>query len=1330
MGAISALKGYRTQFLYSLYRILKDRDKDYVFHIEGKFEDLDILDYQGNYIESIQIKNKGANLVFSDLFSVKDSFFSRTANLIQKNINVKIKIVSFSQVSEELKDISKLEKKLKKKRFNQTKIDNIIKNYEEPEIVNELDLENNILNYIKEFSIFTDPKIALELLLFWIYKSGENQKEITTENFISDLNKIGKFISEQSAFHNQFGNIIIPIASKTLENENKEQLKKGFYYGVSAKYEHILSDLDVVRNEKLELINNALNKNDIVFIHGASGQGKSTLAYRYLHNYSNTNTIYELKISNNLSEIYETINALDALSKGLKFPITAYIDVSPQNNYWNEILKELSNKSNLKFLITIRQEDWNRTILGEDFDFEDIELVFDKKEAELIYDSLSKYKIDLKFTDFEETWLKFGNNGMLLEYVYLINQGDKLKVRLQNQVIRLEQEKRVEELEILKYVCLSDAFNSKINYTKIINQLDINKSLSNPFIKLLEKEYLLKFSDNKKYLTGLHPIRSRLLCEIFFYENEYLDIHDYISNSISLIDEEDLHIFLLHSFEKKYSILKLQKALLNKTHPSSWTGHLNIFNALLWKGIYDFIFKKNKTVFDTLYNDYTGFWNFMLPYDYSGVTNGSIHEIFTEILPENVNTDIQQIQSQFTSKNDIYEYVISWLKNTKTFSASILNNQDISSFGKFTFWIGHLELINDVQITFNEDDVHSLCQSKIITLEAISELISGLKHLEYSEAPLKKIKDIAINRLRNEFNIINLDIDNDVNCTYFYNPLNHEDNSSEENLFHKRTMEIITLLRNIFPFKEKYKIKGKGKTFLGLEMPYDPTDKDIERKNLPLPYLVQINVMINNLYSYQYRPQTWLEYSSLIKNKRDTYNKLCTSLINTFIKYFKNNDYKEFINVISEIEIDLKKTRSIPFPKNISDRWGYISEGNSDKIEDENTHKHQSINLASLSKYKSYKKSQRDYFSSLENFLNQIGQNIVSIYKIRTGSDKNEDYNSNAISNNIRNALLNYPIYFDEFDKHFTKFFNEAELKKINKIEDNNLITLHYSWKQILNQKDNVKLKIRKNALKSFSETKINLIKKLKTERQKILNEFGLSFTVELNSSNDKLGKILLLTCDVDSETYLTSWIIARMLVQNTLHSDYFSLKKIIIESNIKSVIYVPLFAGLALNQTGVEIHLHNLENEINDDNLFSYFNPLYKISKGIINHLDLTFWNKRIPEIKDYENIMGELLTLKEFKNQITSLKFEQKDEIGEIVLTKYIREIDSLLNDRIRTAILNLENISSSLEDDELYHNILNAFENFSLKSNNINDLENIQNRLHENYYSFSEKQILKLS
>jgi hypothetical protein len=1328
MSAISALRGYRTQFLYTLYNIISETNNGYKYKPEGEYEDLDVFDSRGKLIEVIQVKNLSERLTFSDLFSSKDSFFSRSLKAIDKDVNVNLKIVSFGAVSDELIDKTKLAKKLKKKKFNDESIKKIIANYNPPEIVEEKQLEIGVLKKLKEVNLFYNPQVSFELLLYWLYKVAEKQQEIKNIDFINSLNRIGEFLNEQRVFNTHFGNTILALNSKKFKTENIDSLRESFYVGASVKYQHILADLDILRIDKLQAIEDGFKKNNILFIHGASGQGKSTLAYRYLHNYIESNAVYELKISNNLNDVYEVISSLNALCEGLSFPITVYIDVQPQSIYWNDVLKELSDKHNLQFLITIRQEDWNRTLLGEDYNFTDLELSFNKEEARIIYENFSEYKSNLKFTDFQESWIQFGSKGMLLEYVYLITQGDKLKTRLQNQINRLENEKKTVELEILRYVCLSDFFNSRIQYKKIVDLLKIDKGLSNSFIKLLEKEYLLKFENDKKNLTGLHPIRSQLLCEILFDENDYIDIGDYITGSISMVNENDLHIYLLNSFDKGYEIEKLLKILESKCF-ESWAGYNNITKALIWKGVKDYIFIKNIDKFNLLYEDYSGFWTFLIPYDYSNISDGSLHDIFKEHFPTEVNEKIKNIQSDFSTKEDVYEYVTKWLTPKGKVSVLKSNETDLKHLGEFSFWLGHLKL--DISLSLNEEEIVEIFRAHKISNRDASLVLLGIQSYNYkSKTFISELIDILIDHIRKEFSIINLDINNQIDCTYFYNIIEFEiDSEQEGDFFNKRSMEIIDLLRNIFPYKDKYSIKGTGSSFFGLTLPYDPSNKSIERKNLPVSLLVQINVLIVNLFSFQFRCNSWSEYSQLVYKRRTIYNGLSTTLINHFIDYFRKNDYSVFATIITQIEEDLKLFRTIPLPKNISDKWGYISEGQSDNSL-ENEEKQGGIStskVASLRRYQEYIKSQRDYISSLENFLNQIGSNILSIYKIKVNGDSLDDYNPNVLSSNIKNAIINHQPYISEFEKHFNNFFEKREFENLRDKEEENLRVLFYCWKQLLNQRGSINLKIRKNATKSFVDTKINLNKRLIKERQKIFDEMGLSFTIEVS---DRTEEKLLLTCEVDSETYFPSLIIARMLLQDSLNSDYFSLKRLIIDLNIKSAIFIPLFDGCPLNQMGVEISLYNLEEEINDDdeggNILLYFNLFHKIDVNTINYLKLEFWNERIEEIKHFETFMGEITSLVELQNQIMNIELDEKDDEGELIFNKYIDDLNIFMKKRVDNAMFSLKKIDIRTDIIE-YSNVIDNLENISLNEID-SSFENLKTSLTDNYFSFCEDEINK--
>lgn len=1323
MSATSALKGYRTQFLYSLNRILFDFKKDYIFQPEGKFEDLDILDSNHNYIEIIQVKNKNESLVFSDLVSKKTSFFERAIKAIEHSPSVTIKLISFSTISEELTDLNKLEKKLKKKGYKDIVVKQILNNYKF-EIFQESEIEIELLKKLKELSLFTDPKIALELLLYWLFIAGEKQESIISKELISKLEKIGKFTNEQLSFNNHFGNTIIPFSTKSILNDDIETYKEGFYYGISAKYEHILANLDVYRKDKLDAINDAFSRDNIVFIYGASGQGKSTLAYRYINDFTSNNTSYELKVSQNLKEVYETINSLEALSKGLDFPILLYIDIKPQDVYWNDILKELYGKKNLRFLITIRQEDWNKATLRADFKFSEIDLTFNKNEAEIIYNNLTQIKEDLKFIDFEESWYKFQKGGMLLEYVYLISQGDTLKSRLEGQVRRIEEKVSVtqsDELEILRYVCLADVFNSKISYKQLISKLNIK--VPKLYIDYFEKEYLLQYSQDKEYLTGLHPIRSRLLCEILFDENSYVNINDYITNSLNLIDERDLQIYLLESFSRDFEIdvcLETFKNLKFKT----WTGYAGVFNALIWKGMHDFIFDKNIVPISKLYDQLKEHWSYYVPFDFANnERKNGIFGILEGFFSEEKTQGIRDIQNEFTSKHIVYDYVKEWLKNESCIEAKIFDSLDLKSLGEINFWVYELKL--NVEIVFNENDLINKLDHAL-SLKDFSILLFGLQLNEYNDISLAEIKNKFIHRLRRENNILVFNDGKDVECEFFYDPIEFDEKSNHSGDFlHSITMKIIDLLRFAFPDKEKYSTKGLGITFFGIEMPYDPTNKAIPIENIPNSYLVTHNAMVGNLYNFQFKPTDWNHYVLLLVEKRQKYIELTSILIQKFEEYFKDKDIVKFVTSLNDLKSKVSEIKSIPFPKNISDRWGYISDGSNLKfIEDTNNNKILDESITALKKYSKLRSYSNRFFNSLSGFFNTVDHHVISIMKIKLSLNNEEDYNPNPAFTNIKDSLKNCNLYHEEFVNLFSKFYDEKELEQIHIKENRNLEILFNCWHQFYFKRGNLNSKIIKQTNQNFTLVKNEINNRLITERKKTYRETGFLLNIYLNK---KVENTLILTCEICSNELVTALLTAREFLQKTIKTNYTSVKSVYIDSNINKVVFIPFFSGKPINKTGIEIMKYNLHEEIEDAG--TCFNPLFQINDDIIDFLNLEFWNATFPVVSNYERVLGDIAILNELQNQLKSIKSNCSnfDEIGSEILKNYEIKLQEFLGKRFVENKDLWEEIKINFNDESLHMEVSEILNKFLAEEFvETGQLQNVSTKFDSNYHPFVESLI----
>lgn len=111
-----------------------------------------------------------------------------------------------------------------------------------------------------------------------------------------------------------------------------EELLNDYRMGVNASPDHIRSGCDLRRGRWLNEIRDRFLKNNIVLIKGASGQGKTTLAYRYLiDNYPELNImcIQRVTSENQAIDILTVLRGLNA-----RKDIIVYIDVEPYDIQW------------------------------------------------------------------------------------------------------------------------------------------------------------------------------------------------------------------------------------------------------------------------------------------------------------------------------------------------------------------------------------------------------------------------------------------------------------------------------------------------------------------------------------------------------------------------------------------------------------------------------------------------------------------------------------------------------------------------------------------------------------------------------------------------------------------------------------------------------------------------------------------------------------------------------------------------------------------------------------------------------------------------------------
>ncbi|WP_462181048.1 AAA family ATPase [Pseudoalteromonas gelatinilytica] len=421
-GAKAALKGYRLQTLYILHEILQSRDSELIFQPEGN-EDLAV--YQGEKIvRAVQVKALNVPLTLSHFIEPekKDTFIHRSLDLLYGKESPRVEIVSFGEIGNELasawsksdsnREINqgKIRKKLTNLKISDSQVDRLFECLVWHPVVED-ELSRKVSKYLSKTLTSGSIEHALSLLTSWLYVASENRTKITHKMLFEKISSIGQYFAEREAHHLEWFKSITPLDNKK-DIENIE-LEKEFYRGVSTRFSHIQANLDTIRQSQLTAIDNKFENSQTIIVHGASGQGKTTLAYRYLYEYVPES--WRLQINFIEDRIHAQSIALAIADQLAIFDATLYlfIDVTPRDPDWTALVKALLERPNIKILVSIREEDLARQNISNDqLGFPElVQLNLSQEEAKHIYFNLIEKGVAKPYPSFEQAWLGFGGNG-------------------------------------------------------------------------------------------------------------------------------------------------------------------------------------------------------------------------------------------------------------------------------------------------------------------------------------------------------------------------------------------------------------------------------------------------------------------------------------------------------------------------------------------------------------------------------------------------------------------------------------------------------------------------------------------------------------------------------------------------------------------------------------------------------------------------------------------------------------------------------------------------------------------------------------------------------
>lgn len=1060
IGAQSAWKGFSSQTLYIAKRLLGD-EKGYEYYPED-IEDLVVKD-NGRIIEAVQVKNLSGDLSLSNLALSKSSksgegFFKRMVSIHTKDpLFSQITVAHFGPLGAELQEVQKgvattktmlVQRLVRKHQLSESDaiwlIDSL--NFEKVDInILQENIEIQIRKYVP---VMAAPTLAKDLLVQYISDLSNCKGFTTISQWNEKIHEIGVSISAIDGFYKTYNKSLVRL-SDLCSTADENQLRIEFSQGVAANPSHIRNDLDFKRDLWLNSISDGLAKSKTVVVKGVSGQGKSTLCYRYLMDNYPEDAVFCIRDLSSTEEVRNLVATLSELGKHNK-NMAFYVDVIPGETLWAYFIQELQARGlDTPVLVSIRNEDYNLTsINGKAIQYETVELTLSKEEAELIYEGVTQDEPHPFFRSFDDAWDMFGGKGPLIEFTYLLTSNQTLSKRIQEQVNALFQKDIDDEwYTLLQMVSFVGRVGATIDVRKAKEMLQCRNIQA--AIQRFKDEYLVREIPGNK-LEALHPVRAQIiydtLCQITCSSSR-----DIISLTIPCLSANNIHYVLMDFFSHTTFDMSDIKNLA-KLEFDNWEGYSSVIKTMLWLDVKRYV-DSNMSFLQDFINKYGKAWLCFMPLDPTGIDRpGELIVDGMKDIPAFNNAKIQnvidEVKGALTSLSIDYVSTDSFLCECTQPTAIPITDADKTAFGYALFWLRQRNCTVALDLEPNQIK-QCICGGDI---QDSANLIRGLAEYEQFKDCYQIAVECLLDRLIPELKIVQFECaENQVTCK-FVPPFENEGHlpEGEKNLNQYWRIHMLNYLKQMYPHKEYINIELIGVDILDdFGIPAIDNKLHIPKKNRPNPWTVEVNSWFKSRIDYTLRPKSWMEYVREIDDIRITVNELVLAMLKLLDELYKKRRFSK--NQGERVDTLKKVFRTHTFAENYLpttsvDPFCLFTEGNVGKVDSEMQSDLFPIRqLLSIEEYKPFRKLLNDVYGSLDNFFSQANEIILARLH---GKSMGEIKNPRLAMFNLYTAAKALPAFQNEYDRLFPSYSTLED--SFRQQETENILTLLNVWRYVL----------------------------------------------------------------------------------------------------------------------------------------------------------------------------------------------------------------------------------------------------------------------------------------
>lgn len=1032
-GARAAYRGYRLQALYILWRLLTDADSPQrLYHLEGR-EDLDVIQADGT-TELIQVKAHSEALTVSAL----TPFLTRALAVAKADMQrqTSLVLVSYGPVGPELlraleapgearvAAASKLSEKLD---ATASEAEELLSRLD-LRTVDEPGLRADVSKALGDSFLGVDPESGFDLVTYWLYTLAEQSQHVDKSQLVERMLKAGRFLAERAAHYREWHTTILPITDYVVPSDHEASAEREYFQGVSARYEHILLGLDVARPRALETIAEAFESKSVVLLHAASGEGKTTLALRYLHDYYPEDWRFAVTVVDGRAHAASVATALEGQAKALDAPLLVYVDVSPRDVGWADLVSRLAAVTNIKVLVTVREEDWRRTTSATQLTgVASLSLELTEDEAREVYDALTKSGRNSRFVSFREAWTQFHSRGPMMEFIHLITQGTSLRERLQLQVSRLEddvREGRLQtcEVEFLRMVAVVSSLGARLRLPVAAQRAGL--TVPKRTVELFEREYLLRVDGDS--VDGLHPLRSEILAQLL--TDEALEpLSALLVSSLDVIAPGDLGTYLLHVFSRHPCAAATVTQRLRDDLQLSWPDTVGVVRALLWLGLHNYRLE-NEALIRSVHAVKGDAWTVLLDVDVAlihPISRSFFEELPDEMFSAESKEQLRDWRRQQTDREHVYQELRVWAQSRSTPPSAPVSAEEWSAIAEACFWARRVGARWPVVEWLGTENIIAAAQRE--GLDQMCELYGSLVGADHESAGLDDARHALINRLKSEAHTVLVEDAHDRVAAHFIVPLEQLESAAGgadgANRPHAEALRRCRMLAQLYPDRSTLITHGYG--HLLVDGQPDDTHKEIDRENLFPRWLPELNSTFIGLGSHLFRPADWREYCRIVDGLRSRVIRASDALSSGMVKYFRSTDVDLLVGkVVSKDIFDLQRYEAPLLPAVAVDEWGYVHESQANSSRESQMGGAELCTTSSpwavaMAEYDVFRKPLSGYVTSFRNFLDQIAPLLVVEPYLRAPSNSLDrgavaealgvDVRGPLISLNLANAIAELP---------------------------------------------------------------------------------------------------------------------------------------------------------------------------------------------------------------------------------------------------------------------------------------------------------------------------------